>query len=141
MDWPQGAHGNTYGGNPLACVAALATLGLIENGMMHNAAEIGQYTLDALAEIQCRHPSIGHVRGKGLMIGVELVKHRESKAPAHNLRERVLDHAFTHGLLLLGCGESTVRLAPPLNISRGHIDEGLEVLEAAITEAEAEGLD
>jgi 4-aminobutyrate aminotransferase len=141
MDWPQGAHGNTYGGNPLACVAALATLDLIGNEMMANAAEVGQYTLDALEEIQVRHPSIGHVRGKGLMIGVEFVKNRETKVPAHHLRERIVERAFGHGMLLLGCGESTVRLAPPLAVERRQVDEGLEILEASITESEAEGLD
>ncbi|HSB91319.1 MAG TPA: acetyl ornithine aminotransferase family protein [Anaerolineales bacterium] len=141
MDWPQGAHGNTFGGNPLACVASLATLDLIEHEMMQNAAEVGTYTLDALAEIQCRHATIGHVRGKGLMIGIEFVKNRETKEAAHGLRERILDRAFTHGLLLLGCGESTVRLAPPLNIERQQVDEALEILEAAVTEAESEGLD
>ncbi|HET7009301.1 MAG TPA: acetyl ornithine aminotransferase family protein [Anaerolineales bacterium] len=141
MDWPKGAHGNTYGGNPLACAASLATLDLIEKEMMANAADMGEYTLDALAEIQCRHPSVGHVRGKGLMIGLELVKNRETKEAAHDLRERVVDRAFSHGLLLLGCGDSTIRIAPPLSISRSQVDEGLQILEASLTEAEAEGLD
>jgi 4-aminobutyrate aminotransferase len=141
MDWPQGAHGNTYGGNPLACLAALATIDLIEGGMMHNAAEMGAYALDALAELQARHPSIGHVRGKGLMLGVEFVTDRESRRPADRLRDRVLERAFVHGALMLGCGESTVRLSPPLNITRELLDEGLRILDTAIGEAEAHGLD
>jgi 4-aminobutyrate aminotransferase len=141
MDWPTGAHGNTFGGNPVSCSAALVTLDLIQNGMMQNAAEMGQYTLDALSEIAVRHPSIGQVRGKGLMIGVEFVTDRKSKQPAKKLRDRIVHKAFSHGLLLLGCGESVVRVAPPLNITRELIDEGLAVFEASITEAEAEGLD
>lgn len=141
MDWPTGAHGNTFGGNPVSCSAALATLDLIEGGMMQNAAEQGQYALDALAEIAARHPSIGQVRGKGLMIGVEFVSDRKAKTPARKLRDRIVHNAFTHGLLLLGCGESVIRLAPPLNIERPLLDEGLQVLEASISEAEAEGLD
>jgi 4-aminobutyrate aminotransferase len=141
MDWPSGAHGNTYGGNPVACSAALATLNLIENGMMQNAAEVGQYTQDALAEIAVRHPSMGNVRGKGLMIGVEFIADRKTKAPAKKLRERIVHKAFTHGLLLLGCGESVIRFAPPLNITRPLVDEGLEIFEAAVSESEAEGLD
>ncbi len=141
MDWPYGAHGNTFGGNPLACSAALATLDLIENGYMQNAADVGQYTLDALAEIQARHRTIGEVRGIGLMIGVEFVKDRDSKKPAKKLRDSIEMKAFSHGLLTLGCGDSTIRIAPPLCIDQQLIEEGLEILEASITEAEAEGLD
>ncbi len=141
MDWPSGAHGNTYGGNPVACSAALATIDLIEHGMMQNAAEIGQYTLDALEEIAARHPSMGNVRGKGLMIGIEFVADRKTKAPAKKLREAIVHRAFTHGLLLLGCGESVIRFAPPLSITRPLVDEGLEIFEAVVSEAEAEGLD
>jgi len=140
MDWPPGAHGNTFGGNPVACSAGLATLDLIEEWMMRNAAEVGEYTLDALAEIQSRHRSIGDVRGKGLMIGVEFVTDRKSKKPAKKLRERILDKAFAHGLLMLGCGESTIRLSPPLSISQKLMDEALVLFESAITESEAEGL-
>jgi 4-aminobutyrate aminotransferase len=141
MDWPTGAHGNTFGGNPVSCSAALVTLDLIQNGMMQNAAEMGHYMLDALSEIAVRHPSIGQVRGKGLMIGAEFVTDRKTKQPAKKLRDRIVHKAFSHGLLLLGCGESVVRFAPPLNITRDLIDEGLEAFEASVTEAEAEGLD
>ena len=141
MDWPQGAHGNTYGGNPLACVAASTTIDLIEDGMMQNALEQGSFALDALAEMQCRHPSIGHVRGKGLMLGVEFVKDRQTKGHAPKLRDRILDRAFGHGLLLLGCGESAIRVSPALNIPRRLLDEGLQILDTAIGEAEAQGLD
>jgi 4-aminobutyrate aminotransferase len=135
MDWPTGAHGNTYGGNPVACAAGIATLELIEGGLLENASQVGEYTLDALAEIQARHPNIGDVRGKGLMIGVDLVKDQASKAHAHDLRETIVHAAFRRGLLTLGCGESTIRIAPPLTISRDLIDEGLTILEAAIQES------
>lgn len=136
MDWPEGAHGNTYGGNPVACRAGIATLNLIENGFMQNASEMGEYTLDALTEIMTRHKTIGEVRGKGLMIGVELVKDRESKEPASELRDTVMEGAFKRGLIGLGSGRSSIRLAPPLNIERDLIDEGLMMLEDALTEAE-----
>lgn len=141
MDWPPGTHGNTYGGNPLACAAGMATFDLVEKQYMHNAAQVGEYALDALTEIQARHPSIGDVRGKGLMIGVEFVKDRASKAPAPHLRDAVVANSFRHGLVLLGAGDSVVRLSPPLSITRPLMDEGLQALEVAITEAESSRLD
>jgi 4-aminobutyrate aminotransferase len=136
VTWQKGAHGNTYGGNPLACAAALATLELIENGYMQNAQEVGEYTLDILEEIMARHPSIGQVRGKGLMIGVEFVKDRQTKEPDEKLRDRIVDNAFLRGLLLLGCGKSTIRFAPPLNVSRSEVDEALEIFEESIVVGE-----
>lgn len=139
MDWPAGSHGNTFGGNPLACAAALATLDLVQSELMQNAIEQGEYALDALAEIQTRHRSIGVVRGKGLMIGVEFVKDRDTKKPAKKLRDTIELNAFAHGLVTLGCGDSTLRISPPLIINRSQMNEGLEILEASITEAEAQG--
>jgi 4-aminobutyrate aminotransferase len=136
VDWQKGAHGNTFGGNPLACAAALATLELIENGYMQNATDVGQYTMDILEEIQARHPSIGIVRGKGLMIGVEFVKDRSTKEPDEKLRDRIVDNAFLRGLLLLGCGKSTIRIAPPLSVSRSEVDEAMMIFEEAISFAE-----
>lgn len=138
MDWPRGAHGNTFGGNPLSCAAAIATMELIEREYMQNAVEVGQYTQDALHEIMARHPSIGDVRGLGLMLGVEFVRDRKSKYPAEKLRDRVADLAFERGLILLGCGKSVMRLSPPLSVSKPEIDEGLTILEEAITLAEKE---
>lgn len=138
VTWPYGSHGNTYGGNPIACAAALSTIDLIQNQYMQNAAEVGEYTLDALEEIKARHPSIGDVRGLGLMIGVEFVKDRQSKSFAVDLRDRVVDLAFERGLLVLGCGKSTIRISPPLSISRSEINEGLTMLEEAISVAERE---
>jgi 4-aminobutyrate aminotransferase len=131
--WPLGSHGNTYGGNPIACAAALATIDLIKNQYMENAADTGKYALDALEEILTRHNSIGQVRGLGLMIGVEFVKDRQTREPENELRDRVVDLAFERGLLTLGCGRSTIRICPPLSVSRSEMDEGLEILEEAIT--------
>jgi 4-aminobutyrate aminotransferase len=138
MDWELGTHGNTYGGNPIACAAALATMDLIENEYMANAAEVGAYALEALEEIQARHPSIGDVRGKGLMIGVEFVKDRETKDPDKELTDRVVDLAFERGLLTLSCGRSVIRIAPPLSISKSEMDEVLKLFEEALTLAEKE---
>jgi 4-aminobutyrate aminotransferase len=140
VTWPYGSHGNTYGGNPIACAAALATIDLIDKDFMKNAAEIGEYTLEVLEEIKFRHPSIGDVRGIGLMIGIEFVKDRETKEADPVLRDRVVNLAFERGLLTLGCGRSTIRIAPPLNITRSEMDEGLLILEESISTAEREML-
>ena len=137
MTWPKGSHGNTYGGNPLACAAALATIDVIENGGLQNAREQGAFILDGLQGLAARHHSIGHVRGKGLMIGIELVADRATRQPARELRDRAVHLAFEHGLLLLGCGSSVIRMAPPLIISRAEAEEGLEIFEYALTRAEA----
>jgi len=133
--WKRGAHGNTFGGNPLCCAAALATLDLVEGEYAANAAEVGEYFIARLRELQTRYPCIGDVRGKGLMIGMELVTDRTSRAPARALSEAVLTRAYHQGLLLLACGLSTVRFIPPLMINRAHVDEALQMLEAALKEA------
>jgi 4-aminobutyrate aminotransferase len=138
MDWEIGTHGNTYGGNPISCAAALATIDLIEKEYLKNAEEVGTYALDALEELKAKHPSIGEVRGKGLMIGVEFVKDRESKEPAKEITDRVVDLTFERGLLMLSCGRSVVRIAPPLSISRSEIDEGLLLFDEALGLAEKE---
>jgi 4-aminobutyrate aminotransferase len=138
MTWPRGAHGNTYGGNPVACAAALATLELIEKEYLQNAAEVGEYALDALAEIQARQPAIGDVRGKGLMIGIDFVKDRATREPAPDLRDRVEELAFRHGLLTMACGPSSIRMVPPLSVTREQIDEGLSIFERAVALAARE---
>lgn len=138
VTWPPGSHGNTYGGNPIACAAALATLQLIEEQFMQNAVDVGEYTMDILAEIQSRHPSVGEVRGVGLMIGVDFVKDRMTREGDADLRDRVVDLAFERGLLTLGCGKSTIRVSPPLSITKREIELGLEIFEAALTSAEEE---
>ncbi len=138
MTWPKGAHGNTYGGNPIACAASLATIDLLEKGYLQNAAEMGEYTMDVLEEIKAHHPSIGDVRGRGLMIGVDFVKDRQTREPHAELRGRVEQLGFQHGLITLGCGKSAIRLAPPLSISKNEIDEGLTIFDHVIALAEAE---
>ncbi len=134
--WPRGAHGNTYGGNPLCCAAALATLDLVEKEYMANAAEIGMYCIKQLRDLQGRFPCIGHVRGKGLMLGIELVEDRNTKAPAAKLCDAVINRAFCNGLLLLSCGQSTIRFMPPLMISKVHVDEAMTILAASLEEAQ-----
>lgn len=136
MTWPPGAHGNTFGANPISCAAALATIDLIEGGMMANAAEMGAYIIDAVHEIAPRHPGIGDIRGKGLMIGIELVKDLETKEHAKALRDDAVERAYDEGLLLLGCGQSTLRLMPPHNVDKAIADEGLHLLDKALTSAE-----
>jgi 4-aminobutyrate aminotransferase len=136
MDWPKGSHGNTYGGNPIACAAALETIKLIETQYLENTRVVGAYAIDALQEIAARHPSIGEVRGLGFMIGVEFVQDKVTKEPAVKLRDAVVDYAFERGLLTLGCSKSVIRIAPPLSTSQAEIDEGLEIFEEAIRLAE-----
>jgi 4-aminobutyrate aminotransferase len=133
--WKRGAHGSTYGGNPLCCAAALATLELVEKQYTANAASVGDYFLGKLRELQSRFECIGDVRGKGLMIGIELVSDRTSRVPARALCDAVLTRAFHNGLLLLSCGVSTVRFIPPLMIDRADVDEAMNLLETALGEA------
>src|SRR5437016_760006 len=137
--WKRGAHGNTFGGNPICCAAALATLDLVQAEYAANAAQVGDYFLARLRELQQRFDCIGDVRGKGLMIGAELVTDRTSRKPAAALCQKVLTRAFHNGLLLLSCGVSTLRFIPPLMAGRAHIDEALVLLQAALTEALAQG--
>lgn len=135
QQWKRGAHGNTYGGNPLCCAAASATLDLVENGYMENAATMGEYLTERLLELQHRYPDlIGQVRGKGLMIGIELITDRISRKPAKAFADRLLHTAYRKGLLLLTCGVSTVRLMPPLMIDQKLCDEAIELLDAALAE-------
>jgi 4-aminobutyrate aminotransferase len=133
--WKRGAHGNTFGGNPLCCAAALATLDLVEREYAANAAAVGEYFMARLRDLKARYPVIGDVRGKGLMIGMELITDPTTKAPARALSDAVLTRAYHQGLLLLGCGLSTVRFIPPLMIGRAHVDEAVGMLEAALKEA------
>ena len=139
MNWAPGAHGSTYGGNPIAAVAALATINVIEKEeLKERAATMGQYIMDALCEIQMRHPSMGDVRGRGMMIGVEVVKDKATKKRAPDLRDLIVTKSFEKGLLLLPCGRNTLRFAPALNIPQPFVEDGLKLFEEAITEAESE---
>jgi 4-aminobutyrate aminotransferase len=136
--WAPGAHANTFGGNPLCCAAALATLDLVKNEYADNSLRIGQRMIERLACLTLKHEFIGDVRGRGLMIGVEFVKDRASKAPAKDFATAVVHRAYQNGLLLLECGASGIRLIPPLMIDTALADEGLSILEKSLEEALAE---
>ena len=132
--WTHGTHGSTFGGNPVACAAALATIALIEDGLMKNAAEVGRFLIDQLAQLKTRNAVIGDVRGLGLMIGVEFVSANGAGVPDAALRDRVMMKCFEEGLLLLGCGESTLRFCPPLLVSKEESATAVEIFAAAVDE-------
>ena len=132
--WTRGAHGNTFGGNPLCCAAALATLDLVEERYAANAARGGDYLMARLRALSARHPVIGEVRGRGLMIGMELVLDPVGKQPARKLCDALITRAFHRGLILLSCGASTVRLMPPLLIGETEADEAVFLLEESLIE-------
>ena len=132
--WESGAHGSTFGGNPVCCAAALATLDLIEGGLMANAANMGERLLTGLRRLEEKHGCIGEVRGTGLMVGVEFVKDRRTREPAPELLENLVLTAFQRGLLLLGAGKSTLRLAPPLVVDEGDVDTALALLDSILGE-------
>lgn len=132
MDWTPGAHASTFGGNPVACAAALATITLLRETLIANAASVGADLLDGLRELQKKHQLIGDVRGKGLMIGVELVKDRTTKERATAERDRVVDEAFARGLLILGAGRNTLRLSPPLVLTHAQAAIAVNILDEAL---------
>jgi 4-aminobutyrate aminotransferase len=134
MDWPVGAHSNTFGGNPVACAAALATLKLVEGGLMQNAADVGAFLLAALSELAQRHLIVGDVRGQGLMIGIELVCDRKTKERAASERDALVMAAFRRGLLVLAAGASSIRLSPPLMITRDHAQTAVRILDDALAD-------
>jgi 4-aminobutyrate aminotransferase len=122
MSWPPGSHASTFGGNPVACRAALATIDLLEGGMMANATERGEQLRAGLRRLATRHSDLGEVRGLGLMTAVDVEN-----------REAVIQSAFQHGLLLLGCGETAIRFCPPLCITAQQVEKALEILDAVLT--------
>jgi 4-aminobutyrate aminotransferase len=141
MDWKPGAHASTFGGNPVCIAAALATLKLIEGsanqgGFMQNAARMGEFLKKRMSDWPSKHKIVGDVRGRGLMIGVELVLDQKTKARAHDLRDRVVDLAFEKGVLFLGAGENTIRIAPPLLIDQQQAEFAANILDECITEVE-----
>jgi 4-aminobutyrate aminotransferase len=137
MDWVPGSHASTFGGNPISCRAALTTIELLEEGLIENAARLGEYILGQLKGLQKRFPLIGDVRGKGLMIGIELVKDPGTKEKAIEERSKIIQACFEKGLLILGCGENVVRLIPPLIITKSEVDVALTILEEVLKEVEA----
>ena len=139
MTWPPGAHASTFGGNPVACAAALTTIALLEEELVENAARMGAHLMDRLRDWPSRFPVVGDVRGLGLMIGIELVRDQATKEKAPELRDRVLDLAFRRGLLVLGAGDNTIRLCPPLVITRDQCDFAVDTLEACLRQAHPHG--
>ena len=136
MDWPPGSHASTYGGNPVACVAALETIALLEDGLMDHATEIGAHLMGRLNDLKARHPCIGDVRGRGLMIGIEFVK-PGGQVPDKSLPDAIVHAAFDRGLLLLPCGTNAIRFCPPLVLTREQADVALDIFDASIAEATA----
>jgi 4-aminobutyrate aminotransferase len=138
MDWAPGSHASTFGGNPVSIAAALTTMNIIEREAMANAARVGEFMLERLRGWTQTHPLVGDVRGRGLMIGIELVKDKATREPAPELRDRVETLAFERGLMVLGCGETTLRLSPPLIVSKEEATVALDILEEALTVVEKE---
>jgi len=136
MNWVPGAHASTFGGNPVCIAASLATLGLLERQYMANAARMGDYIMKRTADWREKHKIVGEIRGKGLMIGIEFVRDQKTKEKATDLRNKLVQMAFHKGLLVLGSGDTTLRLCPPLLIDEAQADFALNTLEACITEVE-----
>jgi 4-aminobutyrate aminotransferase len=138
MDWVPGSHASTFGGNPVSLAAALATVDILEREAIGNAAKVGAKILDRLNGWNKTHALVGDVRGRGLMIGIELVKNKETREPAAELRNRVEEVTFEKGLIILGCGETSIRLCPPLIVSEQEATVALDILEDALTQVEKE---
>jgi len=136
MDWKPGSHGTTFGGNPVCLAASLATMDLIEGGLMENARKMGKYIFERTADWTNKFKIVGDVRGKGLMVGIEFVRDQRTKERAADLRNAIVDRAFHKGLLVLGAGENSLRLSPPLLIDEEQADFALRTLEECICEAE-----
>ncbi|MGE3703851.1 MAG: acetyl ornithine aminotransferase family protein [Vicinamibacterales bacterium] len=137
MTWPPGAHASTFGGNPVSCAAALATITLLQEQLMANAAEVGAHLLGGLRALMDKHLLIGDVRGRGLMVGVELVRDRATKERAATERDAVVNAAFRRGLLILGAGKNAIRFSPPLVLTKAQADVAVRILDEALTEVSA----
>jgi 4-aminobutyrate aminotransferase len=131
--WKKGAHGNTFGGNPISCAAANATIDLVREQYAANAAKVGAHFMKRLHEMRADYPCIGDIRGRGLMIGVEMID--EDGSPARAMVDRLLHRAYHNGLLLLSCGVSTLRFMPPLSVTEAEVDESLIYLRQSLDEA------
>ena len=136
MDWPPCSHSTTFGGNPVACAAAIETIRLLEDGMIANAKTMGDYFRDRLLAMQEVHPSMGDVRGLGLLLAVEFVLDRKTKEPAVDMANEIMDQCFRRGLMLLTCGKSGIRLVPPLVVDKTTADQGLDIFEAVVGDME-----
>jgi 4-aminobutyrate aminotransferase len=136
MNWPPGAHASTFGGNPISCAAAVATIGLLREALLENATDVGAHLQAGLQALQARHPLIGDVRGKGLMVGVELVRDRATKERATTERDRVVNEAFARGLLILGAGRNAVRFSPPLVLTKAQADTAVRIFDECLTAVE-----
>lgn len=136
MDWVPGSHASTFGGNPISCRAALATIELLEGGLVENSARLGKYMLKEIQKMMPRHRFFGDVRGKGLMIGVEIVKNRKTKEYNKPARDAIIQEAFKRGLIMLGCGPSVLRFMPPLVVTKREIDDALTILDEAVSAVE-----
>jgi 4-aminobutyrate aminotransferase len=131
--WPPGSHASTFGGNPVSCAAAIATLRLIRESLMKNAEVVGAHLIDGARALMEKHPLIGDVRGRGLMVGVELVRDRKTKERASSERDALVKECFTRGLLVLGAGRNAIRLSPPLVLTKQQADIALGILDEALT--------
>jgi len=136
MDWPPGAHGSTFGGNPVSIAAALVTCELLEKEYIENARRMGEFLFGRMADWRERHKIVGDIRGRGLMIGIEIVRDQKSKERAKDLRDRIVQLAFRKGLLILAAGENSFRLCPPLVVDQEQADFAARALDACISEAE-----
>jgi 4-aminobutyrate aminotransferase len=136
MTWPPGAHASTFGGNPVSCAAALATIKLLKDSLIANAAEVGAHMKAGLTALMDKHPLIGDIRGRGLMLGVELVRDRTTKERAVQERDAVVNAAFKRGLLVLGAGKNSIRFSPPLVLTREQADTAVRVFGEALSEVE-----
>jgi 4-aminobutyrate aminotransferase len=135
MNWPPGTHATTFGGNPVACASALKTLELVENGLMQNSAEQGKYLKNKMIALAEKYDVLGEVRGEGLMVGVEIVESKATREKAPDLRNKIVDDCFYHGLLILGCGENSLRFSPPLVVNQAQTDKVVEILETVLNQA------
>jgi 4-aminobutyrate aminotransferase len=138
MDWVPGSHASTFGGNPISLAAAMATMDILEREGIRNAARVGEQMLQRLRPWTRTHPLVGEVRGRGLMIGIELVLDKTTREPATALRNRVEVLAFERGLMMLGCGETSLRLCPPLIVNQHEATIALDILEEVLTQVEKE---
>jgi len=138
MDWVPGSHASTFGGNPVSLAAAMATMDVLEREGIDNAARVGELMLERLRGWTHSHPLVGDVRGRGLMIGIELVKDKTTREPATALRNRVETLAFERGLMILGCGETSLRLCPPLLVNEHEATVALDILEESLALVEKE---